>query len=209
MREATVRQYPVRSDAEIARARLAADGIRSFVAVDDEGGLSPGFYRDHAVRLVVDVEDLADAYESLGVERVEVPRPVALAMANHAVWSMPHEACGLVLFDAALPVFAVALTNADASPHRFTIRPDEHHGAVRLADRHGWTIGGVFHSHPNSPAYPSGADRLGGGDPSWINFIIGPVRGRDATLRAFRFSDEGIDELSVQVTTGVSPGDGP
>lgn len=205
MKEATVRAYSVRSDAEIARARLAADGIRSFVAVDDEGGLSPGFYRDHRVRLVVDADDLADAYASLGVERIELALPIARAMAHHASWSLPHEACGLVLFDGARPAFVVALTNRDASAHRFTIDPAEHHGVVRLADRLGFTVGGVFHSHPSSPAYPSGADLMGGGDPSWINFILGPVRGRDPKLRAFRFTDGAIDELSVEVSAEDGP----
>ena len=60
--EATVVVYEVRSDGEIAKARLAADGIEARVSVDDEGGLNPGFFSKYGVRLVVRAEDLDDAY---------------------------------------------------------------------------------------------------------------------------------------------------
>lgn len=200
MNEATVQTYEVRSDAEIARARLAADGIGSYVAADDEGGLNPGFYRDYGVRLVVDADDLDDAYASLGIERIAVPRPVAEAMARHAVWSYPNEACGVVLFDDGGPVFACCLDNVQASPSRFELDPKEIHGAVRFAAAHGWSIGAVFHSHPRSVPYPSERDRQGGADPEWVHFIIGPVDGRGGELRAFRFEGEATVEVSVDVS---------
>lgn len=200
MTETTVRVYPVRSDAEIARARLAADGIRSSIAVDDEGGLNPGFYRDYGVRLIVDEDDLDDAMISLGIERIRLARALAHAMARHAEWSYPSEACGLVLFAGDLPVFVCALTNADDSPSRFTITPDEHHGAMRFARAHGWRVGGVFHSHPRSAAYPSAAD-LGGGDPEWVHFLIGPVVGGRAELRAYRIDRDVVAEMSVDVAS--------
>ncbi|MCL1594924.1 MAG: hypothetical protein M3132_11300, partial [Actinomycetia bacterium] len=68
----TIQVFPYRSDAEIASARLAADGIRSAVRADDEGGLNPGFFSHYGVRLEVDEGDLEDAYESLGIGRITV-----------------------------------------------------------------------------------------------------------------------------------------
>ncbi len=199
MSEVTVQTYPVRSDAEIGRARLAADGIPSYVAADDEGGLNPGFYREYAVRLVVDAADLEAARESLGIEHIVVPRAVAHAMERHAVWAYPREACGLVLFDTEGPVFVCSLTNVEDSEHRFTIDPAEHHGVVRFAEARGWHVGGVFHSHPRSAAYPSASDRSGGGDPDWMHFLIGPVAGPGGELRAFRFDGEATFEVSLDV----------
>lgn len=200
MSESTVHTYPVRSDAEIARIRLEADGIRSFVAADDEGGLNPGFFRDYGVRLVVDTADLDAARTSLGIEHLVVPRPVAHAMERHAVWAFPREACGLVLFDDANPVFACCLSNTDASERRFTIDPAEHHGVLGFAERRGWRIGGVFHSHPRSAAYPSSSDIAGGGDPDWIHFVLGPVAGAGGELRAYRFDRDLVDEVSLEVS---------
>lgn len=200
MNEVTVATYPVRSDAEIARARLAADGVASRIAVDDEGGLNPGFYRDYGVRLLVAEDDLDDASLSLGIERMTMARPLADAMVRHALWSFPDEGCGLVLFDGDHPAFVCCLTNVDGSPLRFTIDPAEHHGAVRFAERRGWTVGGTFHSHPRSEAVPSPADRSGGGDPDWVHFLVGPVEGRGARLRAFRYDGDHVAEVWLEVS---------
>ena len=199
---ATLRTYPFVSDAEIGKARLAADGIDSVVRVDNEGGLNPGFYREYGVRLEVDPADLDDAMDSLGIERIFVPLEAARAMAAHALASMPHEACGLVIFDEQGDVrFVCCLTNADASASRFTIDPAEHHGAIGFAGAMGWTIGGVFHSHVRSEPLPSGADLTGGGDPDWVHFIIGPVTGRKPALRGYRFHEHGPEEVSLDIGT--------
>jgi proteasome lid subunit RPN8/RPN11 len=198
--EKTVAVYDVRSDGEIAKARLAADGIAARLAVDDEGGLNPGFFARYGVRLVVRPEDLDDAYESLGIEHVLVPPQVADAMFRHAGWAYPEEACGLVAVEAAgVPVFAFCLTNADHAQDRFTITPDEHFGAIRYVESRGLTIGAVFHSHPRSEAYPSEIDIREGGDPAWLHFIVGPVTSTRPLLRAFRLEDGTATEVKVTV----------
>jgi len=198
-RQVTVSVFPVRSDAEIASARLAADGIRSIVVADDEGGLNPGFFRTYGVRLVVDAGDVDDACTSLAIERLMIREPLALAIAAHASTSLPNEACGFMLFDGDVPVFVCPLTNVAASDHRFTIDPHEHHGAWLFALSRGWTIGGVFHSHPRTEAFPSPSDISGGADPDWIHVILGPVVRARPALRAFRLAGGAVSELSVSV----------
>jgi proteasome lid subunit RPN8/RPN11 len=198
--EATVAVYEVRSDGEIAKARLAADGIEAWVSVDDEGGLNPGFFSKYGVRLVVRAEDLDDAYESLGIERVRVPYQVADAMFKHAGWAYPEEACGLVAVDqSGGPVLTICLTNADHAADRFTIAPEEQFGAIGLSERCGFRIGAVFHSHPCSDAYPSQSDINGGADPEWIHFIVGPVFGPRPLLRAYRIVEGDVAEVHVTV----------
>lgn len=199
--EVTVAVYDVRSDGEIAKARLAADGIDARLAVDDEGGLNPGFFSLYGVRLIVRPDDVADAYESLGITHVLVPEQVADAMFKHSGWAYPEEACGLVAFDTSgVPVLTICLTNADHGTDRFTISPEEHFGAQSLAERCGYTIGAMFHSHPESEAYPSRWDVSGGADPTWLHFIVGPVMGKRPLLRAYRI-DRG-DVTEVRVTVG-------
>lgn len=198
----TVAVYPVRSDADIAVARLAADGIAATVHQDDEGGLNPGFFKRYGVRVAVRVDDLEDAFASLGIERVVVPKGVAAGMYAHAGWCFPEEACGLVAFDAdGVPAMAVSLTNTARSHYRFVIDPSEHFGMIRMCEKLNLTVGGVFHSHPKSDAVPSAADISGGGDPDWIHFIVGPVAGGRAFLRAFRVVDDSAEELSIVEST--------
>lgn len=194
----TVCEYAVRSDAVIAVSRLAADGIVAAVRADDEGGLNPGFYRRYAVRVEVEASDVLDAYESLGIEHVELPAQIAAAMVGHGVFSFPQEACGLVAFDRHHRVaFVAALTNVDGSERRFTIDPNEHHGVVRFCEARGWTIGAVFHSHPRSEAYPSDTDLTGGADPDWLHFIVGPINDARGRIRAFRVDADKPVEVAV------------
>jgi proteasome lid subunit RPN8/RPN11 len=195
----TVVVYPFRAEAEIAVARLTADGIRAAIRQDDEGGLNPGFFKRYGVRVEVAVDDLDDARDSLGIEHVEVPRQIFDAMFAHSGWSRPHEACGLVAFDGDTPAFVFCLTNTDRSEHRFTIDPVEHFGSIRLAGALGLEIGGMFHSHLSAEAYPSDTDIAGGADPDWIHFIVGPVNGPRTVLRGFRIDDGVVSELSVGV----------
>jgi hypothetical protein len=63
MDEVTVATYLYRGEAEIGLLLLAAAGIPARVVADDEGGLSPGFFVEHRVRLVVlgEHEDAAGA----------------------------------------------------------------------------------------------------------------------------------------------------
>ncbi len=197
--ETTVAVYDIRSDGEIARVRLAADGIEARLAIDDEGGLNPGFFSTYGVRLVVRSEDLDDAYESLGIERVRLPPQVADAMFKHSGWAYPNESCGLVALDGSGPVLVFCLSNADDATDRFTIAPDEHFGANRFAESLGYEIGAMFHSHPRTNAYPSDSDIRGGADPDWLHFIVGPVVGPRPLLRAFRIRDGAVAEVQVTV----------
>jgi proteasome lid subunit RPN8/RPN11 len=198
--EETVVVYDIRSDGEIAKARLAADGIVARLSVDDEGGLNPGFFSRYGVRLIVRREDLYDAYESLGIEHVFVPSQVADAMFKHAGWAYPEEACGLVAFDdGGTPILTMCLSNADHAGDRFTISPGEHFGANRLSERCGYSIGAVFHSHPRSEAYPSDSDVDGGADPEWLHFIVGPVAGARPLLAAYRITDGEVAEVKVTI----------
>ena len=129
---------------------------------------------------------------------IEVPSEICEAIVAHARFCAPHEACGLLAVDREGAIrMAYALTNVDASPRRYTVAPYEHLMALRHAERNGWTIGGVFHSHPAAVPYPSRRDVAWALDPEWIHLIAGPVGA--PTLRAFRIAGGAVDELAIRV----------
>ena len=69
---ATAAAFLHRDEAEIAGARLRAEGIDAMVVADDEGGLNPGFFSEYRVRVVVRREDVTAARTILGdVEGVD------------------------------------------------------------------------------------------------------------------------------------------
>jgi proteasome lid subunit RPN8/RPN11 len=127
---------------------------------------------------------------------IRLPRQMHDAIVMHAHFCSPYEACGLIAFDeTGRPRMAYCLTNVERSPRHFTVAPQEHFGALRHAERHGWTIGGAFHSHPHAEARPSPRDVAGALDPDWVHLIVGPLRA--PRLRAFRIRDGSSRELAI------------
>lgn len=184
---ATVAVYPVRSDAEIVRARLVSEGVEALVIADDEGGLNPGFYARYGVRVVVAAADLAAAHAILDLDVLIVADSAIQEMVDHAAACAPNEACGLIASQDGVVTKVYQLTNTEQAPDRFTLDPAEHFAAVREAEDQGWAISGIFHSHPSSAPIPSVADLEGGGDPGWVNLIVG-VEASRIVVRAYRYA---------------------
>ncbi|HLT95768.1 MAG TPA: M67 family metallopeptidase [Acidimicrobiia bacterium] len=109
-------------------------------------------------------------------DRLAIPAQIHDAIVVHALVCQPFEACGLLASDPNGRLrMAYALDNAVREPDRFTIEPDQHFGALRHAERHGWEIGGVFHSHPTSGPQMSATDLAQPHESGWIHVIVGFV----------------------------------
>ena len=129
-------------------------------------------------------------------EQILIPPQIHHAMIEHARFCYPEEACGLVAMDEAGKLRMVyATTNVDRSRVRFTVAPREHYGAIKHAERQGWTVAGSFHSHPESAAFPSGRDIAGALDPEWLYFIVG-LGDEMPDVRAFRIRDYQVVEVA-------------
>jgi proteasome lid subunit RPN8/RPN11 len=130
---------------------------------------------------------------------VILPSEIRTAIESHARSDFPNEACGLLATDGAGRIrMAYPLTNADRSAHRFRIDPDEHWGALRHAERNGWSIGGAFHSHPASDPVPSPTDVAGALDPDWIHVIVGPMDSGTPSIAAYRIVDGTTTAVSIE-----------
>ena len=127
-------------------------------------------------------------------EMVVMPAQVQ-AMIAHAHFCFPEEACGLIAVDDDHAIRMVyATTNMDRSRVSFTVSPREHFGAIQHAERHGWSIAGSFHSHPESAAFPSARDIDGALDPGWLYVIVG-LQNRIPNVRGFRIRDYEVSEV--------------
>lgn len=194
---ATVAVYTIRSDAEIVRARLVSEGLEALVIADDEGGLNPGFFAHYGVRVVVAAADLPAAHAALDLDVVIMSGRAHGAMIEHARASAPNEACGLVAGRDGVVTKVYPLTNVDAAPDRFTLDPAEHFSAVQDAEANDWAIVGAYHSHPSGAPIPSASDLQGGGDPGWVNLIVGVERGRVA-VKAYRYEGDGATAVEIK-----------
>ena len=132
---------------------------------------------------------------------VKVPAPVRRAMITHARSTYPEEACGLVAGPSSADLrMAYCLTNRDKSPYRFTVDPAEHYRTIRHAERRGWEVVGVFHSHPHSEAWPSAADVAGALDPEWVYLVVSLASSDEPDVRAYELRDGSAVERPIERT---------
>ena len=131
------------------------------------------------------------------MEQIEVPAQISEAMVAHARFCHPEEACGLLAIDdVGLLRMAYPTTNVERSRVRFTVSPREHYAAIRHAESRGWSIGGSFHSHPDSAAFPSARDISGALDPNWLYLVVGMGNGFPE-VRGFRIREYIVDEVAL------------
>ena len=71
----------------------------------------------------------------------------------------PNEACG-ILFGKNNQVLDIFLTeNIEESPMNFTISDEQLIEGYKIAEEKKMEVIGIFHSHPNSDAFPSSTDK--------------------------------------------------
>jgi proteasome lid subunit RPN8/RPN11 len=126
---------------------------------------------------------------------MEVPAEIRRAMVAHALFCYPEEACGLLAADEEGRLrMAYCLSNADRSPATYTLEPQEHFRALRNAEARGWHLAGVFHSHTQSPAYPSPTDVARALEPDWLYVLVSLEDADAPAVRGFWVREGRIEE---------------
>jgi [CysO sulfur-carrier protein]-S-L-cysteine hydrolase len=120
----------------------------------------------------------------------ELRLPVALAdeIVAHCEQGRPNEACGLLAMRDGTVARVFRMSNAEASPVRYSLDPKEQLAVYNKLDDEGWELGAVFHSHTRTEAYPSPTDvRLASED---VPYLIVSLASAPPSLRAFRILKE-------------------
>ena len=91
----------------------------------------------------------------------------------------PDEVCGFLMgqINGKIKIIQTVLPVTNAALNRrncFAISPRESYEAEQMARQNGQSVLGVFHSHPDAPAFPSPTDRAA----AWAlySYLIAPVR---------------------------------
>ena len=137
---------------------------------------------------------------------LKINAEVLRALQAHGEAAYPNEGAGLLLGQAATDhktvVDILPLANhwgAEEQYHRYLITPEDMLRGEAEAARRGLDVIGIFHSHPDHPAEPSGMDRDWA--LPWYSYIIttvtkdGAVASRSWLLRDDRsqFDEETIE----------------
>jgi proteasome lid subunit RPN8/RPN11 len=124
-------------------------------------------------------------------------------MVAHAREDLPNECCGIVAANDGRAVKVFKAANAEASPVRYGLDPREQYKIMMEIDREGWTLGGIYHSHTRSPAYPSQTDVNLAFYPDAIYLIVSLQDAHQPDVRAFRILDGEIEEVPLEAPAGA------
>ena len=141
----------------------------------------------------------------------ELPRRYAEEMIAHARAEAPNECCGILAGKDGQALRLYRAVNAEQSPYRFNIDPQDLYRIHAEATALGWRFVAIYHSHPGGEAYPSPADvgmsRLPGPDetvdlwPGVIHLIISLADPGSPRIRAFRLKAGAVAEEALHMTS--------
>jgi len=77
---------------------------------------------------------------------------------DHCLSCLPDEACGILGGKEGTVEKVYRMRNVRPSPVSYEMDAEEQFRIMKDIRREGLTLMGIFHSHPRSPAYPSGVD---------------------------------------------------
>lgn len=129
-------------------------------------------------------------------------------MLKEAKAAYPHECCGLFVGTTddsgkkIHEVYPVENKNKVRAADRYEIDPKEFDRIDRESAKKGWSITGIYHSHPDHPAEPSAFDKDCASAWAEYSYIIISVKdGVDDELRCWRFDagKQDVEEEEVKV----------
>ena len=117
---------------------------------------------------------------------LRMTKALADDMVEHLRQERPNEGCGILAAKEGVVVKVFRMTNASGSPLRYSLDPKEQFAAYKVLDDEGWELGGVFHSHTHTEAYPSPTDvRMASED---VPYVIVSLAQDPPSIRAFRIT---------------------
>ena len=114
---------------------------------------------------------------------------------------MPNECCGIIATSDGAVVRVFRATNAEASPVRYSLDPNEQLRITNEIDASDWELGAIYHSHTRSKAYPSQTDVNLAFYPDALYLIVSLEDPDSPDLRAFRIVEERIEEAELEIET--------
>ena len=119
-------------------------------------------------------------------------------MVAHAREEAPNECCGIIAGQDGRAVKLFRTRNAEASPYRYNVDPQDLFRIYRECEEKGWEFLAIYHSHTASEAYPSPTDVRLAFWPEACYLLVSLQDPADAVVRAFRILDGVVSEEEIR-----------
>jgi proteasome lid subunit RPN8/RPN11 len=135
---------------------------------------------------------------------ISLPQALAQQMFEHALAGLPDEACGIVAgdrspFESGSALRFYPMKNAEASPYRYRIDPEEQLRVMLEIDDRDQVVWAIFHSHTGSPAEPSPTDRRLAFYPGALYLIASLADREQPEIRGWTIREERVQEVELDV----------
>ena len=127
-----------------------------------------------------------------------VPRRIYDELLAHAREDAPNECCGLIGGSDGAAATVYRAQNAEASPLRYNLDPQDQFRIMSEMDEAGEELVAIYHSHTQSPAYPSQTDINLAAYPDAIYLIVSLAEGEEP-LRGFNIVDGQVSEAELSI----------
>jgi proteasome lid subunit RPN8/RPN11 len=127
-----------------------------------------------------------------------IPKSIYDQMVDHAREEAPNECCGLIGGSDGQAVTLYRAANSEGSPLRYNLDPQDQFRIMREMEERGQELTAIYHSHTNSPAYPSQTDINLAAYPDALYLIVSLAEG-EQPLRGFWIDREAgkVDEAEL------------
>ena len=129
---------------------------------------------------------------------MKVPKAIYDELLAHAREDAPNECCGLIGGGDGAAATVYRAQNAEASPLRYNLDPQDQFRIMTEMDEAGEELVGIYHSHTKSPAYPSQTDINLAAYPDAIYLIVSLAEGEEP-LRGFNIVDGEVSETELSI----------
>jgi proteasome lid subunit RPN8/RPN11 len=119
-------------------------------------------------------------------------------MVQQANDEAPNECCGLVGGRDGDATTLYPARNAEASPLRYNLDPQDQFRIMNEIDEAGEDLAAIYHSHTKSPAYPSQTDINLATYPGVVYLIVSLAAGEEP-LRGFELTDGEVREVELAI----------
>jgi proteasome lid subunit RPN8/RPN11 len=133
-------------------------------------------------------------------EPIHIPRRLVNQILEQAQTSPGAEVCGLIASRDGQPSHCYPIANTAQDPvHRFLLNPKQQIDAMRQMREQGEELYAIYHSHPDTPAFPSATDLEQAAYPDVLYFIVSLSTTGTLQMRAFRLKAGDIRAVDFEV----------
>ena len=130
---------------------------------------------------------------------IRIPKPIYIAMIEHARKESPLECCGILSGKDGTVQKAFELRNAEQSPIRYSMSPQEQLKVFEEMDRESLEMVAIYHSHTHTISFPSETDVRLAFYPDVSSIIISLKEEKNPLVKAFRVQKDAIYPEEIEV----------